>query len=307
MNKNRKLGAFYGLAIGDALGAQVEFKTRGTFDLVTGYRDGGPHHLSAGQWTDDTSMALALLDSIRSVGWNLTDQGNKYVSWWQNGTYSVNGRCFDIGNTTMESLANFRSGKAPHLSGKNGEWDQGNGSIMRLAPVAMYFGDLLISDPMGLAQKLIESSLITHRHKNCLAACAYFGFILSGFMHGYPMETVLNVDWDMYKFLDDNGYLTADVAAVAKGSFKTLTEQTVKSTGYVIDTLEAALWAFWQTKSFEECVLHAVNLGGDSDTVGAVAGQIAGAYWGYDGIPVDLLDGLQKHPAFPNSAGLPDV
>ena len=132
---DRRRGALIGLAVGDALGAAVEFKSPGSFAPVTGYRNGGPHRLEAGEWTDDTSMALALADSIAKVGWDLNDQAERYVQWMKHGTYSVNGRCFDIGITTSAALHRFMENKDATLSGSRGESASGNGSIMRLAPV----------------------------------------------------------------------------------------------------------------------------------------------------------------------------
>ncbi len=131
---DRRRGTLIGLAIGDALGAAVEFKRPGEFLPVTGYRADGPHRLAAGEWTDDTSMALALADSIGLVGWNLNDQAERYVDWWKNGRYSVNGRCFDIGITTRLALGRFQTGKDARKSSDRSPQSSGNGSIMRLAP-----------------------------------------------------------------------------------------------------------------------------------------------------------------------------
>src|ERR1019366_1795767 len=133
--KDRCRGALIGLAVGDALGAAVEFSDPGSFPPVTGYRSGGPHGLKPGEWTDDTSMALALADSIASVGWDLNDQASRYVEWWQTGKYSVNGRRFDIGITTRNALGKFTVQKNALTSGDRSNQSSGNGSIMRLAPV----------------------------------------------------------------------------------------------------------------------------------------------------------------------------
>src|SRR5437870_10734707 len=137
---DRRRGALIGLAVGDALGAAVEFRSPGSFAPVTAYRSGGPHGLKAGEWTDDTSMALALADSMASVGWDLNDQASRYVEWWKTGKYSVNGRCFDIGITTRTTLGNYVANKNALSSGDTSERASGNGSIMRLAPVPIRFG-----------------------------------------------------------------------------------------------------------------------------------------------------------------------
>src|SRR5579862_6488188 len=140
--KNRSRGALIGLAVGDALGAAVEFQRPGSFAPVTGYRSGGPHGLDAGEWTDDTSMALALADSIAKAGWDLNDQADRYVQWWKTGKYSVNGRCFDIGITTRSALGNYVADKDALASGDRSERASGNGSIMRLAPVPIRYAAL---------------------------------------------------------------------------------------------------------------------------------------------------------------------
>ena len=139
---DRLRGALIGLAVGDALGAAVEFQEPGSFAPVTGYRSGGPHSLEPGEWTDDTSMALALADSIATAGWDLNDQSERYVRWMKHGSYSVNGRCFDVGITTSAALHRFLEGKDATLSGSRAESASGNGSIMRLAPVPIRYAHL---------------------------------------------------------------------------------------------------------------------------------------------------------------------
>jgi ADP-ribosylglycohydrolase len=163
---NHLRGALIGLAVGDALGAAVEFSCPGSFTPVSGYRSGGPHGLKAGEWTDDTSMALALADSMASVGWDLNDQANRYVEWWQTGKYSVNGRCFDMGITTRIALNRFVSSKNAFASGDPSEWASGNGSIMRLAPVPVGHADLYpdkIEELSRLADESSLAGLLLHR------------------------------------------------------------------------------------------------------------------------------------------------
>ncbi len=192
---DRKRGCLLGLAVGDALGAAVEFQPPGTFEPVTGYRGGGPHGLNAGEWTDDTSMALALADSIANVGWDLNDQARRYVGWWRQGDYSVNGTCFDIGITTAQALGRFeRSGDA-RTSGIADEQASGNGSIMRLAPVAIHYASLYPNDLATLSQRAAESSLPTHASPQCLSACRYMALVLAGLMQGEDRETVLSPQW----------------------------------------------------------------------------------------------------------------
>jgi ADP-ribosyl-[dinitrogen reductase] hydrolase len=151
--RDRQRGALFGLAVDDALGAAVEFMPPGSFPPVTDNRDGGPHGLAPGEWTDDTSMALALADSITIAGWDLADQLQRYVAWWREGRYSVNGDCFDSGTTTQVALATFLRDRDPLACGLAGERSSGNGSIMRLAPVPIAFHRWLEEDFGGLSQR----------------------------------------------------------------------------------------------------------------------------------------------------------
>ncbi|MBW3598430.1 MAG: ADP-ribosylglycohydrolase family protein [Planctomycetes bacterium] len=292
--EDRQRGALLGLAIGDALGAAVEFEPAGSFPPVTGYRAGGPHGLQPGEWTDDTSMVLALADSIGSVGWDLNDQSERYVCWWRGGEFSVNGQCFDIGITTRAALARFQQTGDARTSGDPSERASGNGSIMRLAPVPIAYVELYPDRIPDLAARAIESSLPTHASPQCLSACAYFAVVLAGLIHGEPREAVLAPNWPPLIELQDWKPLHREVREVACGSFRSRRPPEIQGSGYVVKSLEAALWAFHDAQDFREAVLKAVNLGDDADTTGAVCGQLAGAYWGESGIPSDLLEGLAR-------------
>jgi ADP-ribosyl-[dinitrogen reductase] hydrolase len=292
--EQRRAGALLGLAIGDALGAAVEFKAPGSFEPVTGFRAGGPHGLAPGEWTDDTSMALALADSLASVGWDLDDQARRYVAWWRTGEYSVTGKCFDIGIATREALADFAGGTAADSSGSDADRASGNGSIMRLAPVPMRYLDLLHSDPQRLAELAEQSSYPTHRSAKCLSACRYMAVLLAALMDGQPREQVLAADWPLLRALHAHKPLEPAILDVAQGSYRRKHPPAIKGSGYVVQSLEAALWAFHAATSFEDAVLAAVNLGDDADTTGALCGQLAGAYFGRDGIPPAWLSALAQ-------------
>jgi ADP-ribosylglycohydrolase len=290
-----------GLAVGDALGAAVEFQAPGTFAEVTGFRGGGPHRLKAGEWTDDTSMALALADSIASAGWDLNDQAWRYLDWREKGTYSVNGRCFDIGITIARALDRFRQTKDARASGSTAESSSGNGSIMRLAPVPIRFADLFPGDPVALAEKAIESSLPTHASPQCQSACAYFAVVLAGLAHGLERDEVLGADWKPMRQVVKAFPFHPEVAAIATGSFRVPNGKGIQGAGYVVKGLEAALWAFHDAADFRAAVLRAVNLGDDADTTGAVCGQLAGAYWGESGIPAEWRSGLARRDMLENA------
>ncbi len=292
--KDRGRGALVGLAVGDALGAAVEFRQPGSFAPVTGYRSGGPHRLEAGEWTDDSSMALALADSIATKGWDLNDQAQRYVAWWKTGKYTVNGRCFDIGITTRAALGNFVAGGDALASGERSERASGNGSIMRLAPVPIRYARLYPNDIESLSILAKESSLPTHASLQCTSACRYLATVLAGLIQGEDPELILSPDWPALAELNDLEPLHPAVQEVALGSFKRKRPPDVRGSGWVVESLEAALWAFHDADSFEDAVLKAVNLGDDADTTGAVCGQLAGAYWGESNIPAALRSGLAR-------------
>lgn len=294
VSTDRQRGTLLGLAIGDALGAAIEFESRGSFPKVTGYRSGGPHGLGPGEWTDDSSMALALADSIACTGWNPNDQACRYLAWWRKGEYSVNGRCFDIGTTTQIALRRFEKTGTAETSGDTSEGASGNGSIMRLAPVPIRYAGLFPDDLEQLVAYLTESSRVTHASPQCLSACAYMGLVLCGLIHGIDRQQVLDAKWEPLLRLKRIHALHPEIEKVAAGSFRERQPQEIVGSGYVVKSLEAALWAFHDAKDFREAVLRAVNLGDDADTTGAVCGQLAGAYWGESGIPQEWREGLAK-------------
>lgn len=293
--KDRCRGALLGLGVSDALGAAVEFMAPGTFEPVTGYRSGGPHGLNPGEWTDDTSLALALADSIAKNGWELNDQAERYVQWMKHGKYSVNGRCFDIGITTATALRRFLETKDARTSGLHDEGSSGNGSIMRLAPVPIRYHGHYPKNIVELARLAEESSLTTHASEQCLSACRYMALVLSGLIHGEDRNTVLSPTWGPLAELNAAKPLHPLILAVANGSFREKQPPAIRGSGWVVQSLEAALWAFHSANSFEEAVLKGVNLGDDADTTGAVVGQLAGAFWGESGIPAGLREGLARY------------
>jgi ADP-ribosyl-[dinitrogen reductase] hydrolase len=292
--KDRCRGALIGLAVGDALGAAVEFQYPGSFAPVTGFRDGGPHGLDAGEWTDDTSLALALADSIASVGWDLNDQAERYLQWWNKGKYSVNGRCFDIGIATRNALTKYATTKDALTSGDPSEKASGNGSIMRLAPVPIRYINLYPTDIEHLSGLADESSLPTHGSEQCRSACRYLATVLAALIHGEDRRAVLSSDWKPLQALNDHKPLHPLINEIARGSFQERQPPLIQGSGWVVKSLEAALWAFYHSETFEEAVLKAVNLGDDADTTGAICGQLAGAYWGELYIPDHLRTGLAR-------------
>ena len=280
---DRYRGALLGLAAGDALGTTLEFKDPGEFEPLTDMVGGGPVHLKPGEWTDDTSMALCLAESlVEKRAFDPIDQLSRYLSWWKDGKFSVKGYCFDIGITTAGALRRFhQTGRAD--SGSTDPGAAGNGSLMRLAPVPLAFA----ADAAEAVRLAGDSSRTTHGAPECVDACRYFGGLLVGAVQGRPKEELLAPNFAPIAGRWDAAPLARKVAAIAAGSFRTKTDAEIRGSGYVIHTLEAALWAFAATDDFRAGALKVVNLGEDADSTGAVYGQIAGAYYGVNGIPAE--------------------
>ncbi len=278
---DRFRGALLGLAAGDALGAAVEFQPPGTFEPVTGLRGGGVFGLQPGQWTDDTSMALCLAKSlVERQSFDPLDQMERYLRWFRQGYLSSTGACFDIGGATRGALERFEHTRQP-FCGSTDPNSAGNGSIMRLAAVPMAFA----RQPEAAIVKSAESSRTTHAAPAAIDACRYFGSLLWGALNGVDKDDLLAERycpipgyWEMHP-------LAVEIAAVAGGSFKRKQPPEIRGTGYVVQSLEAALWAFYRSETFEAGCLLAVNLGDDADTTGAVYGQLAGAFYGTQAIP----------------------
>lgn len=277
----RYRGCLLGLAAGDAVGTAVEFRPPGSFAPVTDMVGGGPFRLAPGQWTDDTSLALCLAESlIECRGFDPVDQLRRYVRWWREGHLSSNGRCFDIGLTTREALAHFERTGEP-WSGPTDPRKAGNGSLMRLAPVPLFFA----RTPRDAVARSGESSRTTHGAPAAVDACRYFGALIVGAVNGAHKDELLSELYEPHPGCWDENPLHPDVRNVASGSFKQKEPPDIRGSGYVVASLEAALWAFHRAQAFRDGCLAAVNLGEDADTTAAIFGQVAGAYFGEAGIP----------------------
>jgi ADP-ribosyl-[dinitrogen reductase] hydrolase len=277
----RLSGCLLGLAVGDAVGTTVEFKPRGTFTPLTDMAGGGPYRLLPGQWTDDTSMALCLAASlIASDGFDAKDQVQRYLRWRDQGYMSSNGVCFDIGNTVSDALSRFESSGDP-FAGSDHPRSAGNGCIMRLAPVPMFYS----ADREQAVHFAAESSRTTHGAAECLAACRLLASMLCEAFDGGTKESIM-LNHDML------GLTEPKVVSIAEGGYIDKPASEICGSGYVVECLEAALWCFHHSDSYEEAVLMAANLGDDADTTAAVCGQLAGAYYGIGGIPSRWLQKL---------------
>ena len=285
---DRYRGALLGLAAGDALGTTLEFERPGSFEPLTDMVGGGPFMLQAGQWTDDTSMALCLAESlVAKQDFDPIHQLETYVRWWRDGHLSVKGYCFDIGGATRGALHRFTQTHQP-FCGDTSPSTAGNGSLMRLAPAPLAFA----RDPARAVFIAGESSRTTHAATECVDSCRYYAGLLLAALSGMPKRELLNNEYEPAVKCWIENPLAEKVAQIARGSFKVKEPPLIRGSGYVIHTLEAALWAFHTTATFRDGALRVVNLGEDADTTGAVYGQIAGAYYGADDIPSEWRDKL---------------
>ena len=309
--QDRFRGCLLGLAAGDALGTTLEFKSPGTFEPIDDMVGGGPFNLQPGQWTDDTSMALCLAKSlIEQGGFDAGDQMERFVRWWREGYMSSKEHCFDIGTTVRAALSRFERDGDPY-AGSTDPKSAGNGSLMRLAPVAMYFA----ADVEDAVEMAASSSMTTHGAREAVDACRYFATLLVGALEGDEKETLLSRNYWPVWWDQEPEPLAEKIARIAKGSFKDRNPPDIRGTGYVVDALEAALWAFHRSQDFREGALLAANLGDDADTTAAIYGQIAGAYYGVDGIPADWQEKLtmvddivsMADDIFLHSSGIPVV
>lgn len=277
----RYRGALLGLAVGDAVGTTLEFRPPGSFSPIDDMVGGGPFHLAAGQWTDDTSMALCLAESLIEKGrFDPLDQLRRYLRWYHEGYMSSNGQCFDIGNTVRRALHLFEQTGQP-FGGPTDPSTAGNGSIMRLAPVPLFYA----AHPGQAIEMSGESSRTTHGAAETVDACRYLGGLIVGAIAGVSKVELLAEHYSPIPHYWREHSLTPAIDEVAAGSFKERHPPEIRGTGYVVKSLEAALWAFYYSRSYREGCLLAVNLGDDADTTGAIYGQLAGAFYGEAGIP----------------------
>ena len=271
---DRAIGALLGLAVGDAVGTSLEFRAPGTFTPIDDMLGGGPFGLAAGEWTDDTSMALCLAESILDTGtMDLADQLRRYLLWKDDGYLSSNGRCFDIGISTRNQLERFRRSGDP-VDPQPDDEAAANGSLMRLAAAPIRWH----GDPAEAASRSGESSRTTHPAARPVDACRLMGAAIAALITGSTFDEVVAPTFWRW------GDLHPEVARIATGSWRDKEPPSIRGTGYCVDALEAALWAVAGAEDFDSAVLRAANLGDDADTTAAIAGQIAGARWGAESI-----------------------
>ena len=299
---NHVLAGIMGLCVADALGVPVEFTDRETLkrNPVTGMRSYGTHRQPAGIWSDDTSMTLCLAESL-ARGLDYQDIMTNFLKWLNEAAYTPHGEVFDVGNTTRQALRRFSRGIPPLKCGGTTQRDNGNGSLMRILPIVFYLRSVYGTDfhETDEAFEIIHNvSSLTHAHKRSQIACGIYVSVASTLMGdtdlGIAVETGLHNATEYYRSHHGFSGELHHYERLPREDFSKLDEAEIRSSGYVVDTLEAAIWCLLRTESFKDCVLKAANLGEDTDTVAAVAGGLAGLYYGYESIPNDWLSVIAK-------------
>jgi len=287
--KQKILGGILGLAVADAVGVPVEFQSRESLrsNSVTNMKGYGTYNQPPGTWSDDTSLTLCLLDSLATGRIDYADIMKRFLSWLDDGKYTPHGKVFDVGIATRKALQRFRNGNAPLQCGGTSEQDNGNGSLMRILPLAFYRED-------EFWDVIHNVSSLTHAHKRSQIACGLYLSVAENLFDKTDLKSAVHSGLEKAKEHYGNEKDLKHYKRLFDTNFPKLSEREIKSSGYVVDTLEAALWCLLNTDNYRDCVLRAVNLGEDTDTVAAVAGGLAGMFYGVDGIPKDWLNQLVR-------------
>ena len=291
-----------GVVIGDALGCPVQFQTRSEVaeHPVTGMRGYGTFNLPAGSWTDDSSLTLALLESLKRLGRiDLKDIMDNFVKWLDRGEFTPYGYAYDIGGATMNAIVRYKRKKDPLICGGREEWDNGNGSLMRIMPACLFCAEKEMSDDDAV-RAIHQVSSLTHAHIRANIACGLYFFMAKAVLTGEGsigtrLQNGLDNGFAYYgKAMADHENISFYDRLRDLKAFAALSKDQIRSSGYVVDALEAAVWSLITAETFETSLLRAVNLGGDTDTVGAIAGGLAGLFYGFQAIPQAWLNALQR-------------
>jgi ADP-ribosylglycohydrolase len=290
--RDKVIGGILGFVVGDAIGVPVEFQSRDELKAnpVVSMRSGGSHGQPKGTWSDDSSMTLCTMESL-THGLNLNDICTRFRGWVEDGYMTAHGEMFDIGRTTLTAIRKFARGTLPLECGESGEYDNGNGSLMRILPLAFY---TLGMKPKERFETVHNISMLTHAHERSLMACDIYVQLACELLKGYSKEKAYRRMIDEIKPFYQEETQRTPFQRILGGTIVELSEPQISSSGYVVDTLEAAIWCFLTTDTYADCVLKAVNLGDDTDTVGAVAGGLAGILYGSGSIPKEWLSCIAK-------------
>lgn len=297
-----------GLVVGDALGVPVEFKSRAELKAnpVTDMIGYGTHNQPAGTWSDDSSMVMATLEWLSEMENNKPNYTllmDKFSNWLLYGDYTPYGNTIDCGISTSRAIMNYGRGMDPLNCGGQSDYDNGNGSLMRILPAALWKSAELAGEEVYGADFIFNVSAVTHAHVRSKIGCLIYSKLIADLLYNKNDDKFDAVQSSLHRcksYLEtiDDKQTSYEIGKYARlwdlDTFKNLDEEVVKSTGYVVDTLEAAIWCFLNTDNYKDCVLKAINLGDDTDTVGADAGGIAGLYYGMEEIPVGWIELLPK-------------
>jgi ADP-ribosylglycohydrolase len=295
--ENAVKAGIFGVCIGDALGVPVEFKSRETLKRfpVEKMQEFGSWNQPKGTWSDDSSLTLCLADEL-TKGYDLEKIGQSFVKWNKYGHWTAHGRLFDIGGTTRHAIARLIKGESAKFSGNIFEEDNGNGSLMRILPLAFYLKKE--EDIEKLYQTVKEVSSITHGHFRSVFSCFIYVIFAIELMKGKDKkEAYDHVQKTALKFAEIQGFNPKEIQLfdkIIKNDISTYSEDEIRGSGYVLHSLEASLWCFLNSESYSEAVLKAVNLGEDTDTTGAITGGIAGIYYGFESIPEEWVAELVR-------------
>ena len=297
-----------GVIVGDALGCPVQFHSRTEVakNPITGMRGYGTFNVPAGSWTDDSSLTLATYDSLRTLGRiDLDDIMNRFMDWLYAGAYTPYDKAYDVGNCCRSAIADYSINHNPKTCGPRRHLDNGNGSLMRILPVCIYVYDQVTAGKMteDMAVDLVHQvSALTHGHRRSKMCCGFYYFMVKHILNDRTDKSLIDCLQDGIndgvRLYSGNDIYQDQLDFVRRltvlDQFKGVSANRVSSSGYVIDTIEAAVWSLITTDSLKDALLTAVNLGDDTDTVGAIAGGLAALYYGYDAIPADWIQAIQK-------------
>jgi len=296
MNQNTIKSVLFGVAVGDAVGVPFEFRSRANMleNPATNMVGHGTYNQPAGTFSDDSSLTFCLAEAL-TQGFDLQEIANNFIKWMEEDYWTAHGEVFDIGIATEEAIENLMQGIPPHESGGNDEYSNGNGSLMRIAPLLFYLLDKPIQVRFEVT-KLVSG--ITHRHIRSVMACFFYLEFARCLVEGLEKEeaykkTQIQVSAYLQSVLIPAKELKL-FNRILVGDISTVSIDSIESSGYVIHTLEASVWCLLNTDSYEEAILKAVNLGKDTDTTAAVSGGLAGLLYGLDNIPTAWVSQLAK-------------
>ena len=303
INESERIkGALFGFFVGDALGVPVEFIGRDNLkrNKVTKMLEYGTHNQPIGTWSDDSSMVIATMDSlINNKGINYNDIMNNFLKWYKEGEYTPNGKVFDIGNATSSALLKYKNDNTNYICGSNDIYSNGNGSLMRILPISLYLH--YTDEPMF--DTISNISGMTHSHIYSILSCIIYSVFINEYFKQFDTKKAYSNMQQIIKNIleDDNNKVLGDLDDLKQkfnriiyNDISILNEKEIKSSGYVIDSIEASIWCLLNTNDYKDAVLKAVNLGEDTDTIGALTGGLAGLIYGFDNIPKDWINVLKQ-------------